>query len=192
MKYFKLIAITLYLISSSVHAKDTITLLNGSTLDGWDVVGDAQWQLNNGELVSNSGGLGYVVTQESYRNFTLSLEFFPVAEVNSGIFIRIADPNNIAATTAYEMNIWDEHPNQAFRTGAIVTRVAPPLAHVDTLNQWNTYEITANGDHISAKVNGTLTAELTDNSLHEGPIALQRGDTGVIRFRHVQLTLLPE
>ena len=180
-----------FILTAACSQNNVISLFSGHDLNDWDIVGDANWRFENDELISDSGGLGYVVTQKNYRNFKLSLEFFPVAEVNSGIFIRIADRNNISATSAYEMNIWDEHPNQAFRTGVIVTRVAPPLAHVETLDQWNTYEIIINNDHMTAKVNDILTAELTDNSLPEGPIALQRGDTGTIRFRHIKLTPLP-
>jgi len=191
MKYIKIIILTLCFTTFFVNAQSPQLLLNDSGLASWKVVGDAHWQFENGELFSNSGGLGYLMTKQSYKNFRLTLEFFPVAEVNSGVFIRISDTENIAASTAYEMNIWDEHPNQDFRTGSIVTRVAPPLAHVETLNQWNAYEIVAKDNHITARVNGILTAELIDDSLAIGPIALQRGDTGAIRFRNVRLTLLP-
>lgn len=140
-----------------------------------------------------SGGPdGMLATLESFANFRLRLEFNPDTQVNSGVFIRCQDRTDITPFTCYEINIWDRHPNQSFRTGAIVMRAYPPLAQVDTIGQWNRLEITARGSEISVLVNGVLTAELEDNAQASGFIALQREEGGEIGFRHISIESLAD
>ena len=58
--------------------------------------------------------------------------------------LRCSDPKTITAANAYEVNIFDQRPDPAYRTGAIVN-VAKPLAMVNAGGKWNTLEITAKG-----------------------------------------------
>ncbi|MEO0473827.1 MAG: DUF1080 domain-containing protein, partial [Bacteroidota bacterium] len=110
----------------------------------------------------------------------------PDSVVNSGVFIRCNNGDSIDAVNCYEINIWDQHVNQDFRTGAIVMR-QKPLAHVETIDKWNTYEIKAEGTHIEAWVNGEQTADYQTEEIHAGTIALQLFGEGRIRFRNLQL-----
>ena len=63
------------------------TLFDGSSLDGWRVLGNANWELSEGAVSANSGN-GFLVSEESYGDFELSLEFWVDTPANSGIFIR--------------------------------------------------------------------------------------------------------
>ena len=170
-----------------------LTLFNGENLGGWRQRGDVQWLVKNGEITTNKAGeKGYLITGKAYRNFELSLEFWPDAEVNSGIFIRCASVDRLSADGCFELNIWDQHPNQNYRTGAIV-KLATPLAKVETLNRWNQYLIIAQGDRIQAKINGILVADyqIKDNiRAKRGYLALQRFKQGMIKFRNIKLTPL--
>ena len=153
----------------------------------WTTVGAANWQLMEGVLQgSQSTGQGFAITQATFGNFHLKLEFFPDAVVNSGVFIRCQDRDSIAAENCYELNISDNHQNPDFRTGAIVTR-AKPIASVATINQWNRYEVKAEGEHLQVWVNDIKTADLRDTDFKNGFIALQVLDTGTIRFRNVMI-----
>ena len=60
------------------------------------------------------------------------------------------------------------------------------MTSIEAGGQWNTYEITAEGSHIVVHLNGTLVADLEDESYASGPIALQNNG-GLIRFRNVQV-----
>jgi len=53
--------------------------------------------------------------------------------------------------------------------------------------KWNSYEITAQGPHLTVVLNGQTTADVQDSKhLNAGPIALQYG-SGVVKFRKVQI-----
>ena len=158
-----------------------------SGLDSWQSVGDAQWQVREGTIEATvRGSGGYLVSDEQFRNFKLAVEFWIEDQTNSGIFVRCQDPANINPDDCYEINIWDNHPRQEFRTGSIVKRQAP-LEHVDTLGRWNPCLIDVRGNEITVRINGVVTARLEDDSLQQGYIALQYGGTGLVRFRHLRL-----
>lgn len=125
------------------------------------------------------------MTNDRYRNFELELEFFPDSSINSGVFVRCMN-KELSNIDCYEMNIWDLHPDQKSRTGAIVTR-ASPLAIVATLGQWNTYKIICRDNRIQTWINGIQVADLEDTDLIEGAIALQAAEVGTVKFRNVAL-----
>lgn len=161
-----------------------ITLLDGSTVEGWNTVGDANWTVGDG-FVEATGGMGYLVSPQSYRDFELRVEFWVDAVANSGVFIRCSDPTAISDTTAYEVNIYDMRPDQTYRTGSIVNFASPPEV-IDAAGQWNTFEIRAEGSHLVVVFNGVETVNVEDMTYDEGPIGLQYG-AGIVRFRNVEI-----
>ena len=166
--------------SSSSHA------LFSANDDAWFHSGEAQWSNEDGELTGYAyGGSGFVMTDLLFENFILELEFFPDSTVNSGVYIRCKN-KDLSASDCYELNIWDQHPNQDARTGAIVSRTKP-LVHVNTLNKWNNYRVVCKNDSILAWINGSIVVEFADKSLKKGFIALQAAESGTIRFRNVHL-----
>ena len=162
--------------------------MSGS-FDGWHVVGDANWRVENGEFVADAGnGLSFLVTDESYADFQIQAEFWNHQGANSGIFMRISDEAGITDRTAYEANIYDDRPDQSGRTGGI-PNFLPPTAVIDTWDQWNTYDITMDDDHITIYLNGVKTVDGTDSNFSSGPIGLQWG-SGTIKFRNVRIRRL--
>ena len=169
------------------------TLIDGATgLDNWNRVGDANWRAEDGAIVADKGKGGYLVSKNSYKDFQIRAEFWADHTTNSGIFIRITDPNKITATDAYEVNIYDQRPDPSYGTGAIVNyaKVSPmPKAG----GKWNTYEITAKGSQLTVVLNGVQTVNVQDSKLAQGPFALQFGNLpndapgGVIKWRKVQI-----
>jgi len=163
------------------------TLFDGSSIDGWRVLGDANWELADA-AVSADRGSGYLVTESSYGDFELTLEFWVDESANSGVFIRCSDPDNIGAANSYEVNIYDTRADQTYRTGGIVN-VAAPTSVINTGGQWNSYEITAQGSRLVVILNGTQVVDATHDQFVRGPIALQYG-AGTVRFRNVQIRVL--
>lgn len=152
----------------------------------WFQEGRASWKFDEDQLVGTSvGGSGFVMTNKKYGSFTLTLEFYPDAGINSGIFVRCKD-KNISNRDCYEMNIWDYHPDQESRTGSVVTR-AKPLINVETVGKWNTYKINCENNHIRTWINGKLTIDIYDDDLADGYIALQAAEPGRIKFRNVRI-----
>lgn len=153
----------------------------------WSEYGDAKWKFNSEELtgtVSNDG-FGYVMSKSAYDNFVLEMEFMPDSTINSGVFIRCSK-YEINPFDCYEVNIWDLHPKQEFRTGAIVLK-AEPINNVETINEWNDYKIRAMDNHIKVWINDILTVDMIDDSLDTGYIGLQAAGKGKIKFRNINL-----
>ncbi len=160
------------------------TLFDGGNLDAWTTVGDANWQLVD-DAVQADMGTGFLLTKSSYGDFDLELEFFVSPDANSGVFIRCANPAEIGAATCYEVNIFDQRPDPTYRTGAIVD-VAKPNVMIDTGDRWNSYAISAHGQHLLVTLNGQITVDTNDEKLVGGPIALQYG-AGKVMFRNVRI-----
>jgi hypothetical protein len=160
------------------------TLFDGKNLAAFNVVGDANWQLVDG-LVQANKGTGFLVTKTPYVDFQLKVEFWVDDAANSGVFIRCSNPQEITAANAYEVNIFDKRPDQAYRTGAIVD-VAKPASVINAGGRWNTMEITAQGSRMTVTLNGTRTVDVQNTAHARGNIALQYG-AGTVKFRNVQI-----
>ena len=157
--------------------------------DDWMIEGDAHWSFKNAELIGEvENGAGFVISKQTYQNFILTLDFKPDSSINLGVFIRCKS-TELTASNCYELNIWDLHPNQDNRTGAIVTK-AVPLAHLETINKWNTYKIKCDQDHLQVWINNVLTADYIDQTFIEGYIGLQAAETGKIKFRNILIKSL--
>jgi hypothetical protein len=181
------VAAILVTMPASLGLAADMTDMLGKDLDQWTQLGDANWSLNDGVVEADSGA-GFLVSNEVYDNFELMLEFYPGPDSNSGVFLRCADPAAITDKSCYEANIFDKRPDQSGRTGGIVN-LAPPAMVIDSENQWNSYEITADGSHLTVKLNGEMTVDVEDETLASGPIALQYA-AGSIKFRNVQIRKL--
>lgn len=174
-----------------------VPMFNGRDFAGWDRIGNANWRVEDGAFVADRGN-GFLVSQRDYRDFQLRAEVFIDTHTNSGIFIRCSDPMTVGSANAYEVNLWDERPEQRYGTGAIVD-----VAAVDPMpkagGRWNLLEITAAGDAFTVVLNGQKTVDAVRNArFATGRIALQHGlgvpgpggavnDIGVVRFRKVEI-----
>jgi len=160
-------------------------VFDGSTLNGWTQVGEANWRIEDGAIVADKGKGGFLVSKDSYKNFQIYAEFWSDEEANSGIFIRCKDPKKIGARDCYEMNIFDKRPDPSYGTGAIVY-FAEANPALKAAGKWNTYEILADGRHLTIALNGQKTADVRSGFHEEGHFALQYG-AGIIEFRKVAL-----
>jgi Domain of Unknown Function (DUF1080) len=170
------------------------TLFDGKSLDSWNKIGTANWKLEDGAVVADSGN-GFLVSKDTYADFEVRAEFWVEDKTNSGVFIRCTDPNSISSKTAYEVNIWDARPVQKYGTGAIVEVAAvDPMPHAG--GKWNSYDITAKGDTFTVVFNGQKTVDgAKSDKFASGHIALQHGmgvsdDKGVVKFRKVEIKRL--
>jgi hypothetical protein len=169
-----------------VDAAGWRTLLNGSDLSGWKVVGDANWRVEDrAARADRSTMASFLVSEESFADFDLELEFWVDTPANSGVFLRCQNPGTITDTSCYEANIFDTRPDQTYRTGAIV-HVAEPAEFVYTGGQWNRMKITADGKRLQVTLNGRQMVDAEDPRFSRGPIALQYA-AGTVMFRNVKI-----
>ena len=173
----------------AAQAGGMVTLLDGTNMNNFTPVGDANWRVVDGAVQADKGMGGFLVTKNSYTNFYIRAEVWVDTPANSGIFIRCADPAKPGAMACYEVNIFDTRPEKEYGTGAIVNdaKVNPmPIA----ANKWNVLEIEANGPVFNITFNGQKTVVNARDTKHaSGPFALQYG-AGVVKFRKVEVRQL--
>ena len=177
------------LSAGAAFGDDWVTLVDTGKKGDWNEVGKANWEIKDGVLTADKldgKALAYLVSKTPYKDFQIRAEFWVDDEANSGIFIRCEKPDAIDGKSCYEVNIFDKRPDPSYGTGAIVdTAKVDPMPKAG--GKWNTYEITAQGPHLVAILNGQKTADVQDSKhLNAGPIALQYG-SGVVKFRKVQI-----
>ena len=201
MKRLSVIAVGLLVIGVAVFGcaqmsdQDArwVTLVDGTAgLDNWNRVGDANWRAEDGAIVADKGKGGFLVSKNSYKNFQIRAEFWADHTTNSGIFIRLSDPAKITSKNSYEVNIYDQRPEPAYGTGAIVDFAAvSPMPKAG--GKWNTFEITAKGSQLIVVLNGIQTVNIQNSQFAQGPFALQYGSGpkealgGPIKWRKVQI-----
>ncbi len=181
---------------SSVPSADGewVTLLDGEDgLEQWNQLGDANWRAEDGAVMADAKTgtpAGFLVSPRAYDNFELQVEFWASDDANSGIYMRCADPQKMSDVTCYEANIFDQRPEAAYGTGAIVHHAAvDPMPKAG--GKWNTMDIVADGPRLTVKLDGVQTATASDSSLASGPIALQYA-AGVVKFRKVRIREIGE
>ena len=179
--------VTLIFATSCTPDSETIDLA------AWESVGEPVWSITAAGAKAGPTELqGNLVSPTSYSDFILRVDFRIDDETNSGVFVRcgsVTGFGDINPFNCYEINIWDNHPNQDFRTGSIV-RLKPPDLKVSTLHGWNSYEIIARGSEIQVKLNGRLVNQLDNAELIEGRVALQYWGKKELEFRNLRIRSL--
>jgi hypothetical protein len=176
------------MLTDAEKAEGWHLLFDGRTLLGWvHRGGTAQWTVEDGAIAAEAqGGPSYIGTAQEYANFHLKVDYWTDEGHNSGVFLRgPRDPNaRVNQFSFYEINISDDH--KTFPTGSIVEviRFDPPPK---TAEQWNTFEIAAEGDHIVVKLNGTVTADIKNSLHYAGAIVLQAFGKGKVKFRNLKI-----
>jgi hypothetical protein len=148
------------------------------------VPGAPRWEVVDGSLEPCGGPIGFLVSDQSYRNFVLSMEFKSSEDANSGVYFR-----STPVSGGYEAQIWRAQPG-GFTTGAVVGSAKTARAYPIKHNQWNHYLITADGDHLVVVLNGETTVDVRDSRFAEGHFRLQY-QQHPIAFRNIKIRLLP-
>jgi hypothetical protein len=182
------VGVSTVLATSLIQAADNdwVTLIDGTQgMENFNIVGDANWSAEHNAIQATQGsGASWLVSKNSYSDFSLRVEFWASTDSNSGIYMRCGDATQITDRTCYEANVFDQRGDPSFGTGAIV-HIAPVDEPRPTAgNSWNVFVITLDGDHLVVELNGKRTVDVHDDLLSSGPIALQWG-RGALRFRKV-------
>lgn len=174
-------------------------LFNGKDLTGWKIHGTEKWYVEDGLLVSESGPdkeYGYLATEESYKDFELSVEFNQEANGNSGVFFRSSlDGTKIQGWQA-------EVAPPGNDTGGIyesygrgwLYRIPEEKEDILKMGEWNTMKVKVKGDHVITWLNGTEMTNMHDEKIGdaEGVIALQIHSGGGIKvyWRNIKIRRL--
>ncbi len=183
----------------SVEWGEAIELFNGKDLDGWRLMDPAQdqfWKAVDGVLVndvSDEGDVGEgtgLISDGTFMNFKLHLEFKYPKGSNSGIYLR----------GRHEVQIQDDFGKEPFsrNISGVYGFIDPSENAARKAGEWQSMDITLLGRFVTVVLNDTTVIDnqeipgitggaLDSNEGEPGPIFIQ-GDHGPISFRNIILT----
>lgn len=168
---------------------EPLRLFNGSDLSGWRVLGANEWRVENGVLRNTKSG-GNLVTDRTFSDFKLHIEFRYPKGGNSGVYLR----------GRHEVQIQDSLTTQPASDllGGVYGFIAPSEVVARKPGEWQSFDITLVGRMITVTANGKTVIYnreipgITGGALDSdegapGPLMLQ-GDHGPVDFRNITLT----
>lgn len=201
-------------------APQSIALCNGIDLTGWHVdvpaadngVVPPSFAIENGLLISKGTPEGHLITDASYRDYRLKLEWrWPGQPGNCGVLVHCSKPRMLYGMFPQSIEC-QLHVDNAGDFWCIGEDLAVPdmekrrgpkekwggnegdarrIVNLTDgsekpLGEWNTYEIECRGRSITVKVNGVLVNEGHDCTADHGQIAIQ-AEGAVCEFRGIVL-----
>jgi hypothetical protein len=154
-----------------------------------DTNGKNNWAIANGELVNSERGTN-LITRALFTDFKLHIEVNVPNGGNSGIYLR----------GRHEVQVEDSYGKQPWNRGmgGIYGQVTPLSNPTRPAGEWQTFDITLVGRHVTvilngvtihdnAEIPGTTGGALDSREAEPGPLMLQ-GDHGPIRYRNLRIT----
>jgi hypothetical protein len=201
---------------------ETIPLFNGRNLDGWhidvpamdkDPATPSPFIIRDGKLVSLAQPGGHLITDASYENYRLTVEYrFAAKPGNCGVLVHASTPRALYGMFPKAIEAQLMHTNagdfwciaQDITTPDMEARRGPrenwgvdgkKLRRIPNLTdgserpagEWNTMVIECFSDKIKVWVNRDLVNHGYDCQATRGQIALQ-AEGSEVEFRRVELT----
>ena len=168
---------------------EPVHLFDGTNLDAWHATGENQWLAESGVMKSPHSGSN-LVTNKTFKDFKLHIEFRYPAESNSGVYLR----------GRYEVQVIDSkglEPSNVL-LGGVYGFLTPSEMVARAPGEWQSFDITLVGRMVTIIANGKMIIcnqaipGITGGAIdsHEGeagPILLQ-GDHGAIDYRNIIIT----
>ena len=157
-------------------------------MDRWIIPANNKFKMVDGIMKNIEKG-GNLITNQKFNDFKLSIEFRYPEGSNSGIYLR----------GRYEIQIEDSKGrSDDVSIGGIYGFIAPSVNAANPPGEWQSYEITLVGRHVTVVLNGVevisnrpipgITGGSLDSKEGEpGPIMVQ-GDHGPVEFRKFVIT----
>lgn len=174
-------------------------LFDGQTFDGWTITGDSTgWAIEEGRIVWKEKGGGYVQTRRKFDDFILRIDWRIMKQAgNSGIHLRapLAGRGSRIGMEFQLLGDTGEEPHKN-GTGSIYDVRAPLLNASNPVGEWNTTEITCDGSHFKAVLNGQLIQDVDLDSDPELRVRLRRGFIGLqdhgdpVEFKNIRLKVI--
>lgn len=181
-------------------------LFDGKSLNKFDVPPGQEkvWRVVNGVIRNESATPGAtILTKEDFANYVLKAEFRAHPAVNSAIMLRQGRPQPQATggggAPGYELQIRDklltDRTGGSYLTGSIVNVQNAPEGTRIIPGQWNTFDVTMDGDHIVVLYNGKKVVDVRDSRRSSGAIGLQSAHPedpagAFVEFRNLKIKRL--
>ncbi len=178
--------ICLFISVSMLHAQphNTLTdeekregwklLFDGTSAEGWrgynkDHFPEKGWEIKDGAItVLPGGGGGDIITEDTYENFILSLEWKVEKGGNSGIFFHgVEQPREPIYWSAPEIQVLDNenHPdanmgkNGNRKAGSLYDLIPARPQNARPHGEWNEVRVVVNNPHVEHWQNGEKVVE---------------------------------
>jgi Domain of Unknown Function (DUF1080) len=187
----KMLALVLFVsLVGTVHAQKQQNLFNGKDLTGWKIYGTEKWFVEKGELICESGPdkqYGYLATDNNYKDFKLTVEFFQEANGNSGVFFHSYIEGTKVTGWQAEVAPLNGHSGGIYESYGRGWLIQPEAAKEKFLKtgEWNTMVVQVKGNDVTTWLNGEQMIFLSDEKIGgaNGKIALQIHDGGGVRVK---------
>ena len=185
----RLFAVLLFCAIASVSTAQT-KLFNGRDLSGWKVHGTEKWFVEKGELVCESGPdkqYGYLVSDKSFKDFELTVQFKQESNGNSGVFFHCSIEGTKISGWQAEVAPLNKSTGGIYESYGRewLIKPAPDKEKALKEGQWNTMVVKMQGNKVTTWLNGQQMIELDDEKIGAatGKIALQIHDGGGVKVR---------
>ena len=167
-----------------------VNIFNGKDLTGWKPTGsNSQWSVVGGILTNAKNGAN-LITERTFTDFKLHVEFRVPKNGNSGVYLR----------GRHELQVEDSKGLEALstHTGGVYGFLTPNENAALDAGAWQTYDVTLVGRRVTVVLNGKTVISmqnipgitggaLDSNEGEPGPIYLQ-GDHTAVEYRKIVLT----
>ncbi|MFT3704750.1 MAG: DUF1080 domain-containing protein [Agriterribacter sp.] len=167
-----------------------IRLFNGKDLSGWHAMGDNQWIVAPGGILKSPKSGANLITDKTFTDFKLHIEFRYPKESNSGVYLR----------GRHEVQVTDSKGLEPSKDqlGAIYGFITPSEMPAKDAGEWQSYDITLTGRMVTVVCNGKTIicnreipgitgGAINSNEGEPGPLLIQ-GDHGPIEYRNIVIT----
>ncbi len=172
MKLLRFLMLTLFVAVALAAAKPA-RLFNGRSFAGWN--GNLQiFRIESGAIVAGSlndkvARNEFLCTDKEYSDFVLRAKFKLLGDptkANAGIQFRSKRIPNDHEVIGYQadmgQNYWGALYDESRRKKVLAQPNSDELKKVLKLNDWNNYEIRAEGKRIRLSINGVQTVDYTE------------------------------
>lgn len=165
-------------VPDTMNANDTAwtSLFDGTTLTGWHTFGETtvspKWMTDSATIHFNpsaKGDDGDLVSNDSFENFDLKLDWKIATGGNSGILFYVQDDKpkyEDTYKTGAEMQVLDDERNEdnkipSHHAGSLYDMIQATPGAVKPAEQWNTAEIISNNGKLDFYLNGMHVVNTT-------------------------------
>jgi Domain of Unknown Function (DUF1080) len=165
-----------------------ISLFDGKTLNGWNETHKTKgpsYYVTNGAIASPPNAANDLVTDGTFSDFILRLDFKLTPAANNGIGIRVPFETNDLTYSGNEVQVLDDndsayaHLDPGQYCGSLYKIFPAKRGAVYAPGDWNHYEITAIGRHIKVQLNGQTIVDGNLNDVTNREVL--RGHPGMLR-----------
>lgn len=171
MKLLLLILLSISLPASA--AEKPVSLFDGKTFRGWEGDTNKSFRIQEGAIVGGTLDAKiprneFLCTTRNYTNFVLRLKFKLLGKgANAGVQFRTKRIPNHHEVSGYQADMgdpgwWGSLYDESRRNKMLAKADADAVNKVLKREDWNEYEIRAEGKRITLAINGLQTIDYTE------------------------------